>query len=167
MLLLGSYGKNRDLITELYPLICSNCSRLTPHGLIREQKKARLYGVPVAKWGTAHQTLCGVCNHLSPVGDELAEMYVAVHLRGEPVSTGRLDAILTSAGGADEVDAAWQGARATLMDNHLHIINPNLIETDEQADLYAAFAAAHLAADSLGVHPYEAYGHYLFRGEAE
>lgn len=167
MLLLGSYGKNRDLIAELYPLVCSNCSRLTPHGLVREQKKARLYGVPVAKWGTTHQTICGVCNHLNPVGDELAEMYVAVHLRGEPVPIERLRAILSRAGGTDELAAAWQAARSTLMDNYLNIMNPNLIETDDQADMYAAFAAAHLAADSLGVHPYEAYGHYLLRGDAE
>ena len=162
MLLLGSTGKNRDLLAELYPLVCSNCSRLTPHGLVREQKKARLYGVPVAKWGTTHQTICGVCSHLSPVNDELAEMYVAVHLRGEPISTGRLGAIISTTGGKDRLDVALQTAKSTLIDNYLDIMNPNLIETEDQADMYAAFAAAHLAADSLGVHPYEAYSYYLF-----
>ena len=162
MLLFGSYGKHRDLVAELYPLACSNCHHITPHGLVREEKKARLYGIPVAKWGTAYQSICAVCSHMKPVTPEDAEVYTSMHLRNEPIATPQLDAAMRTHDGRAQVEAAWRDAQERFAGDPSKYVNHNLIENEDQAVAMAAFCVALLTAEELGVHPYEAYQKFLF-----
>lgn len=106
MFIYWSYGSNRELVAELYPLLCDRCSKLTPHGLVKEEKKARVYGIPVAKWGKSHQTMCGVCGYSAPTSESDNELYAAVHLRSEPIPAGKLAVLAQSQSGIDRVASA-------------------------------------------------------------
>jgi len=162
MLLFGSYGKHRDLVAELYPLSCLNCHHITPHGLVREEKKARLYGIPVAKWGAAYQSICAVCSYMQPVSASNAELFTAAHLRNDTVPTPTLDAMDQTAKGRERIAEAWREAQQRLAAEPSKYVNYNLIESEEQANAMALFCIAHLSAETLGVHPYEAYQRFLF-----
>jgi len=162
MLLFGSYGRNRDLVAELYPLACSNCHHVTPHGLVREEKKARLYGIPVAKWGAAYQSICAVCSHMVPVNPQDAEVYTAAHLRNEVIATPQLDEAMRTQAGRAQVVAAWGAAQDRVASDPSKYINHNLIDNEDQAVAMAGFCVALLTANEVGVHPYEAYQKFLF-----
>jgi hypothetical protein len=162
MFIIWSYGKNHDIVAELYPLTCSNCHHITPHGLVREEKKFRLYGIPVAKWASAYQSICAACSHLKPVSQAEAEFYTLVHLQHQPIPTARLDAVLHAEHGRDRTAHAWREAQQLLEADPRRYLNYNTIRSEDQAMAMAGFIIAHLTAELLGVHPYEAYQRFLF-----
>lgn len=161
MILFGSYSKSRDLLADLYPMLCSNCTKLTPHGLVSEQKKARLYGIPVAKWGSGYRTVCLVCQHFSPITDEQSQLYVAVHLRGEHVTCPTLDALAKTEAGRLRADQVWSACYEKFAADPTTYINHNLVESEDQVMIMAGFITASLCAAQLDVHPYEAYSYFL------
>lgn len=162
MFIYWSYGANRELVTEIYPLLCARCSKLTPHGLVKEEKKARVYGIPVAKWGKSHQTVCGICGFSAPTLETDNELFAAVHIRGESIPAGELATLARSEAGADRIRLAWSECYSRFAADPSRYINHSLVENEEQLMMMAGFITACLAARELGVHPYEAYRQFLF-----
>lgn len=165
MFIYWSYGTNRELITEIYPLLCGQCAKLTPHGLVKEVKKARVYGIPVAKWGKSHQTVCGICGSSTPTSETENELFIAVHLRGESIPEGELARLARSQAGAERIRLAWSEGYARFAADPSRYINHNLVQNEEQVMVMAGFVTACLAARELGVHPYESYRQFLFTAD--
>ncbi len=162
MFIYWSRGTERNLVAELSPMLCSQCSRLTPHGLVTENKKLRLYGIPVAKWGKVHEKMCGICGFAAPASAEETELYVAVHLRNEPIPAGQLASMAETVDGRDRMSAAWKSSHETFAADPSRFINGNLVENEDQLMMMAGFITAGLSARELNVHPYEAYRQFLF-----
>lgn len=94
MLIFGWGGDVKDLGAG--PVVnCPNCKNTTRWRVIRQQKKATLYFVPVAKWSARYFVLCPTCSHgVQLETREKAQEVLASALRQE----GAIHAALMEAG---------------------------------------------------------------------
>lgn len=69
----ASWGKDVRLIAYCGIGKCSNCKNWTHFGLCEILGTARLYGIPIARYGKQHVLVCGTCERAALVDDSRLE----------------------------------------------------------------------------------------------
>lgn len=75
-MVIASWRKKFNVLAEAGTRACRNCHHETTHWLVEARKEARLYFVPVAKFGKRRFLLCEVCQFQTPVTPEAASRVV-------------------------------------------------------------------------------------------
>lgn len=161
MVLYASYAKQSDVVTGIYPRACSNCRHVTGHALMRQERKARVYGIPVAKWGESFQTWCATCEHRVEVDAETLALYTQIHIRNEPVETPYFDEASSNPSARRAIAEGWDNAVSRVYENLWDFVGRNNVESEKEVALLAIYAAAGLAADDLGIDYYQAIQFFI------